>query len=304
MADERDLELLDDYLTNRMSGGDRSAFEQRLQADPDLKHEYALQKRLIKAIKDARVSELKSMLNQVAVPANAPNTLATKIILGTVVSVIIASATYWYLTHDGLKLAQPKSPAEEQAPVEKPAAPEAKTDGRTQTQQPEENKNHRSEADKNQTSAGTEHSKPSLAKKPDPLEAPGEKSGDQTSAKEPVLDVFNPGSEEANNANNLSKDSQPIFNPGTPSLSVETDRENRRYTFHYQFREGKLFLYGPFEQNLYEIMEFFTGEKRTVFLYYRDRYYLLEEADSNVRPLTSITDPALIKKLKEYRTSK
>jgi hypothetical protein len=51
-------------------------------------------------------------------------------------------------------------------------------------------------------------------------------------------------------------------------------------------------------------MEFFTDEKRTVFLFYKEQYFLLQEADSQIRPLTPISDPALIKKLKEYRNSK
>ena len=305
MADERDFELLDDYLTNRrMSEHDRSAFEQKLQADPDLQHEYALQKRLIKGIKDARVAELKSMLNQVPIPANNPgNSLATKIILGTVVTIMIAATTYWYLNRDEIRLAEPKIPSQEQTPNEKIVSPEAGPEIEAEGDQPV-NEKQTVESDKNQTSAGTEQSKPSLAKKPDPLQAPGDKSNEQIPAKEPVLDVFNPGSEDSTSDSNQKKDNQPVYNAGSSSLMVETDRENRRYTFHYQFRDGKLFLYGPFEKNLYEIMEFFAGEKRTVFLYYKDRYYLLEEADNNIRTLSPITDQALIRKLKEYRSSK
>ncbi|MEX2231824.1 MAG: hypothetical protein WD824_06675 [Cyclobacteriaceae bacterium] len=305
MADERDFELLDDYLTNRrMSEQDRSAFEQRLQADPDLQHEYALQKRLIKGIQDARIAELKSMLNQVPIPANNPgNTVATKIILGTVVTLMIAVATFWYLNRDEIRLAEPEIPSQEQAPGEKIVIPEAGTEIKPEGEQSAINEKQIVESDKNQTSAGTEQSKPSLAKKPDPLNAPGDKS-EQIPAKEPVLDVFNPDSGVSDSDNSLKKENQPVYNPGNSSLMVETDRENRRYTFHYQFRDGKLFLYGPFEKNLYEIMEFFADEKRTVFLYYKDRYYLLEEADNKVRTLTPITDPALIKKLKEYRSSK
>jgi hypothetical protein len=51
-------------------------------------------------------------------------------------------------------------------------------------------------------------------------------------------------------------------------------------------------------------MEFFSDEKRTAFLYYKENYYLLEEKDFTIRPLTPIADPALLKKLKEYRSKK
>jgi hypothetical protein len=51
-------------------------------------------------------------------------------------------------------------------------------------------------------------------------------------------------------------------------------------------------------------MEFFTNDKRTVFVYYKDRFYRLEETDTMIRPLEAITDKALLKKLREYRSSK
>ncbi|HET9487342.1 MAG TPA: hypothetical protein VFO54_07910, partial [Chryseosolibacter sp.] len=97
---------------------------------------------------------------------------------------------------------------------------------------------------------------------------------------------------------------QPVATPGKSSLVVETDGSNTRYSFHYQFTEDKLLLYGPFEPHLYEILELNVGGKRTVFLYYKDQYYGLQEADGKVRSLDPVKDPVLLQKLKEYRSSK
>jgi hypothetical protein len=310
MADERDFELLDDYITNRLSEADRSALERKLHADPDLQHEYALQQRLVQGIKYARAAELKSMLNKVPVPSNNPgNSLVTKIILGTVASLMIAAAGYWYFTAEENKAARPDTAiSKQERKPEKPAAqPEAqaKPEQQQAEQQPAVVQKPTVQADKNQTSAGTEHSKPSLAKKPDPLQAPGAKSERQNAADGPVLDVFDPATEEHSaNDNDATSDNETRGELAKSTLIVEADRENGQYTFHYQFIDGKLLLFGPFEKNLYEIMEFFANEKRTVFLYYNNRYYLLAEADANVRPLEPITDPVLLKKLKEYRSSK
>ena len=299
MADKRDFELLDDYITNRLSEQDRSAFEQKLQADPDLQNEFMLQERLVKGIKDARVAELKSILNNIPVSTTGPEkTLASKIALGTALLFLIAAAAYWYFNQDKIQIAKPEAPAEERTIGEKPVTPKSETETETVETQTVE-------TDKNQTSAGTEHSKPSQAKKPAPLSAPQKKtSEDRSQVKEPLLDVFDPATEESQNEAGLKKENQQVFSPNNSSLIVETDTENRRYTFHYQFKDGKLFLYGPFQKNLYEIMEFFSDEKRTVFLYYKDNYYLLEERDYKIRPLTTITDPSLLKKLKEYRSTK
>lgn len=264
MADERTLELLDDYLTNRMGEQDRSAFEHQLQADPDLQNEYALQQRLIKGIRDARVAQLKSMLNQVPVPANnTGSALASKIIFGAVITMMVV-ATAWYLTRDQVQPAQQKTSSEQKdtpqepvKPVEEPvvqqeATRDASIEARKQA----------IESDKNQTSAGTEHSKPSLARKPDPLEAPADKR------REPV---------------------------------VETDGDNERYSFHYQFSKGKWLLYGPFEKNRYQVIELPTDSGRAVHLFYKDQYYSLDRADSSIHPLQPVTDPAVLQRLKEYR---
>ena len=274
MADERDLELLDDYITNRMTDPDRRTFEQKIQADPDLQHEYALQKRLIKGIKDARVAELKSMLNQVPVPSAGPgNALATKILLGTVATLIIAATTYWYVSRDEIKMSENPASGQHQVtdeqttPAESEATPESAPSEQKDVTPAEQG---RIEQDKNQTSAGTEHSKPSLAKKPDPLQAPG---------------AINRGSATSEKS----------------STPVETDPNNTQYQFHYQFKGGKLILYGPFDTTNHEVVDVLINNKPSLFLFYKGQFYKMEDGDSSVKILTPVSDPDLAKKLKESR---
>ena len=40
MSIERNLEMMDDYLANRLSDADRTSFEQMLESDPTLKNEF------------------------------------------------------------------------------------------------------------------------------------------------------------------------------------------------------------------------------------------------------------------------
>jgi hypothetical protein len=271
MADERDLELLDDYITNRMDAQDRDAFEQKLQADHDLQHEYALQQRLIKGIRDARVSELKSMLNQVAIPAHHTGTaVASKILIVAFVTILIG-ATAWFLTRDGMRSAEPE-PTEQKVATEQPAADDSEPAELPQTAKKDAPVSGKQivETDKNQTSAGTEHSKPSLAKKPEPLQAPGEKSTTTADA-------------------------------GISALQVETQSGNSRYAFHYQFKDHILVLYGPFAENQYEIIDLASAESGRIFLRFNERYYTLETADSTVRPLIAVTDTLLLAALSEHR---
>ena len=293
MADERNIELLDDYLTNRMSSEDRSAFEQKLKADPDLQHEYSLQKRVIDGIKEARIAELKSMLNKVPVPsAGTGNTLAGKIIFGTVVSLMIAAAALWYFREEEIQVPEQKASSEQQSPAQKPAEPSVEPETNTAVQESVAIEQQGIEADKNQTSAGTEQSKPSLAKRPAPLAAPGAKKSADTGGTTPAS---SPGEENDKNAN------QPAETTGHSALMVETETANRDYSFHYQFRDGKLLLFGPFERGSYDVLELTSGDKSGAFLFYKEHYYHLSEADAQIKPLTPITDPALIQKLEDRR---
>jgi hypothetical protein len=116
-----------------------------------------------------------------------------------------------------------------------------------------------------------------------------------------TLDVFDPTEEMEKSKNAEEAGPTDEKEPSkAPSIVVETAND-KRYNFHYQFKNEKLYLYGAFERNLYEIMEFFSDNKRTMFLYYKDNYYLLNEENDRVKALTPITDTALLKKLKDYR---
>jgi hypothetical protein len=271
MANERDLELLDDYLANRMSNNDRSAFEHKLNADPNLHQEYELQKHLIQGIKDARVAQLKSMLNQVPVPSHATgNAIASKVLIGAVVTIIIVAAGYWFTDHqsdNAINNSLRQSAQQQQPSIEKPAVPAAEPDQVKATEQKQRIKTQQQaqETDKNQTSAGTEHSKPSLATKPDPVSAPAEKDSDKSK-----------------------------------TAIVETKPSNDRYTFHYQYLDGKITLYGPFEGREYQVIELPVEGTTRAFLEYEDKYYSLEPGDSQIKALTPIVDEDLKKRLDEY----
>jgi hypothetical protein len=60
-------------------------------------------------------------------------------------------------------------------------------------------------------------------------------------------------------------------------------------------------LYGSFEKNLYEILEFISEDDKTVVLYYKTNYYLLDVAKSVPTVLTPIRNRELLRKLKEHR---
>jgi hypothetical protein len=292
MASERDLELLDDYISNRLSAEDKAAFEQQLDADPALKSEYQLQNRIAESIRQVRAMELKTMLTNI--PASALHggeaSVAGKAALWIAATVVTGTALYFYLkpeetspveparqevAHDSVAPAQEEIPQAEQAT---PATPE--------------NQDH--EIHQNIQEQKKLADTPQLSpKRNDTVEKLAER---------PAIQAFDPSDEAADSSapkTEITEGTTKVAKEA--SIPVQTDNSNKKYSFHYQVKDGRLYLYGPFEKNLYEIMEFFTENKRTIFLFHQNNYYLLNEDDVKVKPLTPINDPVLLKKLKEYR---
>ncbi|MBX2969477.1 MAG: hypothetical protein KF803_08890 [Cyclobacteriaceae bacterium] len=283
MALEKDLELLDNYLSNRMSEQDRQAFEQKLEADPELKKEMQIQQSLVENIRQARIAELKTMLNNIPVASipGGQTALFTKVISSIVVVGIVSTALYFYFD-EKTEQTETNTIAEQTEPEtpETPVIPEPENT-------PEE------------TPATIE---------PDNAQATEKKTSEKKSApsanQKPKLDLFTPEEEMTNDpVLQHEREQLAIISEAfvTSSIEVETDANNRKYNFHYLFRNGKLILFGSFEENLYEILEFIAKDKRTVFLYYKSSYYLLDVKKDTPTELVAIRDPKLIQKLKEHR---
>jgi hypothetical protein len=288
MATERDFELLDDYLGSRLSATDRSSFERKLQADPDLRAELQFQQQLVSGIKTARAAELKSFLQNVPVPSGSTaGTVsgAAKLAVGAILAIVVASGI-WYFTNE--------SPTDEQkSETSKPSEIKDKSDASTKQEPPQVPNNVEADV-KEEATPAEDQSK-------------SEKSSNekQNPAKQPVLDVFDPSTDVEENKGTGDEDSQSAKaaagQPGS-TIALQIESNNRKYTYHYQFKNETLFLYGAFEKNLYEILEFFNDDKsRTIFLYHKDSYFLLKEDNDKIKPLVPITDQALVKKLTEYR---
>jgi hypothetical protein len=220
--------------------------------------------------------------------------VGTQVALWIAVVGVIGAGVYFFATSgndDSQQLSNQKQTTVEQPPVAVPDN-ESSQQGEETTTSPDE-----------KTSSPPENAPAADDDKESETAAPSNESNDAEPSKGPApIDVFDPTEE---NKEPSRRESPSSVSESTPlhesSIAVELDSNNKRYDFHYQFKDGKLFLYGAFERNLYEIMEFFSDNKRTVFLFYKDNYYLLNEENDAVKPLTPISDPLLLKKLKDYR---
>lgn len=280
------FDLIDDYLTNRLRGQDKELFENQLESDPALKSEVELQKNILEGIKHARALELKSMLSKVQVGASTVHFdfSIARLAAGLIGAGVLAASLYYYFkpdlhfqdaSTDILKKTEKLKPTlEEQKPEESIPADSAAL----------------APSPKIENSAPTKKSSKSAANEAPPA-----------AVQKPSLEVIDPSEE-------LTAKETSNEKPGASSRSiitaahidVEVDSSSKKYDFHYQFVNGKLMLYGAFDKSLYEVIEI-NGDQHSLFLYYRDQFYLVDEKVSAITRLTVIKDTHLTAKLKEYR---
>lgn len=274
---------MDDYLSNRLSAEDKAAFEQQVQADPQLAQELDLQKNLVDGIRQARAVELKSMLNNVPVsPINGGSSMLMKVGTWAVVAGLVVTGIYFYSTQGEESVTGEPKMLSVQKPEVKPAVsevPETETEPVTEK--------------KEEPASKVEEKVKKADPQPEPSPAPAK-----------PLDVYVPA-EEATDEKTKQYEREQIENIKksfvTSSIEVETDTMSKKYSFHYIFKNGKLILYGAFEKNLYEILEFIGDDKRTVVLFYKSNYYLLDIDKTQPTKLTPIHDQKLLKMLKAQR---
>ena len=291
MATEKDFELLDDYLSNRLGGEEKIDFEKRLEMDDSLRNELHLQRDLVEGIKMARIAELKGILNQTVIPPNTTSTIAVKTSLWIVAAIVVGTGLYYLINQESEVVAPEQQTIVNEETI--PGSQQAVEDDSQIDKSMEEVDSIL--ADKTETTTGDiEQEKSAQPTQPVTVQP--------IPVRPPSLDPYDP-TEELDGDSDKPEIMEEITPSSitTSSILVETDNTNKKLDFHYQFNDGKLFLFGSFEKDLYEILEFFNNNQRTVFLYYNSNFYLLDEAQIKPVPLKPIADQSLIQKLSEYR---
>ncbi len=273
------FELIEKYAAGQLQGPEKEAFELQLQNDTSLQGDVALQKQIIEGIRKARVSQLKAMLNQVPVTSAlqfGTGVSTIQIVTGVITAGAVITGTLFYYKPWQKEIVTPV--IENKLPsVQKDNEPEITPAN------PEEDKTSSTISEPNKDT-----------KKKVPVTK-------KQSSVQPKIEVVDPTDElTQENSREREKLSQPRPTIITSRIAVEINSASIKYSFHYQFNQGKLILYGIFDSGLYEVLEV-NGDTHSVFLYYKDNYYLLNEKQSAINPLVTIKDLELVKKLKEYR---
>ena len=281
------FELVDDYLANRLNEPDKIAFEQKLEGDPSLKKEVEFQRQIVQGVRHARTMQLKTMLNNV--PVGGSVWTAGKLATAVVSVGVVATFMYVYLKNDDPTTSNTTAPLTEEIVSAADAIKEPSI---------QEPIAETSEIVKDSGSTIVVESVKDQDKKKKKVTIDEEKVS--TPVHKPDIQVVDP-SDELSSSDEI-KESESSATRGKISASkmdVITSSADKKHTFHYQFSQGKLMLFGPFDKSLYEILEIHGGD-HAVFLFYKENYYLLDESQSTITELQPIREALLLKKLREY----
>ena len=298
------FDLIDSYLNGEMTDHEAIEFENQLQKDPLLENEFQLQSDIVNSIRDFRQAELKASLNAVDVGVGGTFT-ALKVAAGIGAIALLGFGIY-YFTGENTNVAH--------APVnENPVIVEKSQDNEIV---PEKENIAVIEKD-NTENAEVIEEKEEISKlridepiKKDiriPRKKNNEKAdtegkpSDQPKVKLPeVVEEFDNG--EGQISENL-KVPENKLNKVTETYLPKTEvveLEHRKYSFHYQFYNNKLYLYGDFD-NKYEILELNTPAGISIYMFYKDKFYELQQNQEKITPLNAIRNSALMRDLKTIR---
>ena len=278
------FELIDDYLTNRLNEQERKSFEQQIASDPTLKADVDLQQEIVQGLKAARIAELKAMLNKIPIATPTIYFSPLRIAAGLIGAAALATGLYFYSEKNGnFNPNQISSSLVDSIRQSEQTTSEVQVDSIVNDlkQDIKVDKKVKSSESKRDNAPVDENAKP-------------------------AIDLLDPTSDLTESNNNDKAPETTVTKGATiaiASIEVDINSAERKYKSHYQFANGKLILYGSFDNGLYEIIEVNGQNSRSLFLYYKTGYSLLDESKKEVTLLKKITDPVLIQKLNTFRSN-
>lgn len=293
-------DLINAYFRDEMTAVEKQNFEENLEKDAELKREFDFQKDIIEAVKQSRRAQLKAMLDKVPVGGSTVggstggSTALGKAALVVAVTGLIGLGAY-YLWPDNMdNMPASKNETTIVAPAEDENNTAASPDKKEEEPVLPKNELKRNKA------AETPRTETPIAEQP----AAGDKKTVTPEINKPDMAPAFETQEEVTDSlkapgSNLSSKS---YN-NHASLDVEIISDNKKLNFHYQFKSGKLHLYGSFDQGLYEILEINDSHSSTLFLYYKGEFYHLKTDEVKVTPLEAVKKQSLIDRLEATRKS-
>ncbi len=303
-------EQIASYLDGQMTPVQMQEFEKQLHTDPLLRSEFELQNDIIHSIKDFRKTQLKTRLDQVPVGMGPSAMIGMKAAAALVISGIIGVGAYLYFNSSVEEIpavTEVVAPAVTQETTDEPLnlIPEETVDNNFI----EETTNEPELVEEQPKVVNTEPKADAASTEEVSEFNPTEK---ELIANEDIAPVINspklatPNLEDAEVEESLQIPSASLTQDALADnnvVAVETTRKDGDM-FHYQYYQGKLYLYGDFRENPYEILELNSATGKRLFIYYNNDYYKIQDDQQQITPLVKLSDQDVIKKLEIIQANK
>ena len=288
-------ESIASYLDGQMSPEQMQEFEKQLHTDPVLRSEFELQNDIIHTLKDFRKAQLKTRLDQVPVGAGPSMVVGVKAAAALVISGIVGIGAYLYFT----------GPDEETGSITENIAPvELKVQPEEMVKLPEELPVEELVEEPVETVPNQEVVSVEL-----PTTEPQEIIDTPQEKTDPVINsprLADPNLDHTEIDESIEIPTAALAQERLADnhvVAVETAKKDSDM-FHYQYYSGKLYLYGDFRDNPYEILELNSANGKRLFIYYNHTYYKIADNQLEITPLEELTDQGIIKKLEIIQANK
>jgi len=77
--------------------------------------------------------------------------------------------------------------------------------------------------------------------------------------------------------------------------------KSKKYVLHYRYFDKKLFLYGNFDTQTYDILELNTDSGQSFYLKFENNFYQLQPNKTEITKLEVIENQQTINQLKEVQ---
>ena len=278
------------YLDNELEGEALRDFKTELATNPALNKELEFQQQLIEGIKENRMLDLKTRLDNIPVSGGAGAMTFGKIVSGVVILAGVGYGVFKIIGIDESSTQQPDIISE---------VVENRPDAIQPATEDEPNQNLSEEE------AGRVQKETVITRKQDTVEDNAmEKlnSGDIITPDVPEpIDEFETDKISEDDIVVPSKNLGTMEYPDESNLEISIISNRRKYKFHYQVKTGQLILYGNFDEEPYQLLEINAGNDKHLYLYFKGKYYEIDKKTQEVAPLIKITNRKLISALNKLK---
>lgn len=295
MSETNYFRLIEAYFDGSIKPEQKLMLESKIETDPLLKAEFNLQQNIINGIGDIRKQQLKARLSSLDVSGSGSMLFGSRVkwLAGTLTVVtIFSSLLYWYMSDSAKNQLQLNS--EDVLLMEK----EAFT-----LQAPNATANSNENFDVVVSKVNKTVKEDFTASKPDLTLRSIKKAESEKSAKAKPQALVSFKDNDDFQPYKDKEFSKSIERDINRNVSSETDIEffnsvRPDDTYHYRYFNNKLYLYGEFENEPYEIIELHNKGKKQLFLSYQNEIYSINNNITDITPLQKVEDEMLIMELR------